>query len=151
WRNFFLVADRLLHSSEQRRLTPCRKRALKAAECWMVERFRDTGGLGAIFPPIVNALMALRCLGYPDNHPEILGQWRELGASEIEEAETLRLQPCVSPVWDTSLAAMSLANASLPPDHPALRSAADWMMARRIRKKGDWAVKRPDAPVAAWY
>lgn len=151
WRNFFLAGDRLLHFCERYRLTPWRKRALKAAEAWMLERFRDTGGLGAIFPPIVNALMAMRCLGYPDDHPEVRGQWRELEAFEIEEDDTLRVQPCVSPVWDTALAAMSLANAGLAPDDPALVAAADWMMDRRIRKKGDWAVKRPDAPVAAWY
>lgn len=151
WRNFFLKIDRILHFFEERRLLPWRERAIRRCEAWMVERFRKTGGLGAIFPPIVNALMAMRCLGYPDDHPEVLGQWREIEAFEIEEGDTLRLQPCVSPVWDTALCAMSLSAAAIPPDDPRLVRAGEWLLERRVREKGDWAVKRPHAPVAAWY
>lgn len=151
WRNFFLTIDHGLHFCERHKLLPWRKQALKACETWMVQRFRKSGGLGAIFPPIVNALMAMRCLGYPDTHPEVLGQWREIEAFEIEEGDTLRLQPCVSPVWDTALCSISLSAAGLAPDDPALTSAGSWLLERRIREKGDWAVKRPDAPVAGWY
>jgi squalene-hopene/tetraprenyl-beta-curcumene cyclase len=151
WRNFFLGIDRLLHFCERRRLTPWRKKALKACEEWMVARFRNSGGLGAIFPPIVNALIAMRCLGYPDDHPEVLGQWKELVAFEIEEGDTLRVQPCVSPVWDTALCLMSLSAAGTAPDDPAMVRAGEWLLEKRIREKGDWAVKRPNAPVAGWY
>jgi len=151
WRNFFLGIDRALHVFEDLKILPWRKRALKACEEWMVARFRNSGGLGAIFPPIVNALMAMRCLGYPADHPEVLGQWREMEAFEIEEGDTLRLQPCVSPVWDTALCSMALSAAGVAPDDPALVQSGEWLMDRRIREKGDWAVKRPDAPVAAWY
>lgn len=151
WRNFFLSIDRLLHFCEGRKFLPWRKQALKVCETWMVQRFRKSGGLGAIFPPIVNSLMAMRCLGYPDTHPEVLGQWKEIEAFEIEEGDTLRLQPCVSPVWDTALCAISLSAAGLAPDDPALVKSASWLLDRRIREKGDWAVKRPNAPVAAWY
>jgi len=38
------------------------------------------------------------------------------------------MQPCVSPVWDTCIAMVSLEEAGLPPDHPALVKAADWML-----------------------
>jgi squalene-hopene/tetraprenyl-beta-curcumene cyclase len=151
WRNFFLAGDRLLHLLEPRSWKPWRKRALNVAEAWMVERFRDSGGLGAIFPPIVNALMAMRCLGYPDDHPAVQGQWREIESFEIEEEDALRLQPCVSPVWDTALATMALAESGLAPDEQAIARAADWLMSKRIRRKGDWSIKRPNAPVAAWY
>ncbi|HEU4752517.1 MAG TPA: squalene--hopene cyclase, partial [Armatimonadota bacterium] len=151
WRNFFLGIDRCLHFFEDRKILPWRKKALKACEQWMVARFRKSGGLGAIFPPIVNALMAMRLLGYPDDHPEVLGQWREIEAFEIEEGDTLRLQPCVSPVWDTALSTMALSAAGTAPDDPAMVRAGEWLLERRIREKGDWAVKRPDAPVAAWF
>lgn len=151
WRNFFLAIDRCLHFCEDRKILPWRKKALKACETWMVQRFRKSGGLGAIFPPIVNSLMAMRCLGYPDDHPEVLGQWKEIEAFEIEEGDTLRLQPCVSPVWDTALCSLSLQAAGLPPDDPALVAAGSWLLERRIREKGDWAVKRPNAPATAWY
>lgn len=151
WRNFFLGVDRCLHFFEGVKILPFRKKALKVCEKWMVERFGKSGGLGAIFPPIVNALMAMRVLGYPDDHPEVLGQWREIEAFEIYEDDTLRLQPCVSPVWDTALCSMALSAAGSPPDESRLVQAGEWLLDKRIREKGDWAVKRPNAPVAAWY
>lgn len=151
WRNFFLGVDRCLHFFEKVGFLPLRKKALRECERWMVEHFRNSGGLGAIFPPIVNALMAMRVLGYPDDHPEVLGQWKEIDAFEIHEGDTLRLQPCVSPVWDTALCSLALQAAGTASDDPALVRAGEWLLDRRIREKGDWAVKRPNAPVAAWY
>ena len=151
WRNFFLAIDRCLHFAERTGLKPWRKRALAVAERWMVERFKDSGGLGAIFPPIVNALMALRCLGYADDSPEVENQRRELEAFEIEAGDALRLEPCVSPVWDTGLATMALAEAGTPADHPALVRAADWLVSKEVTKPGDWQVKRPQVRPAGWY
>ncbi len=151
WRNFFLNIDRCLHFFEERGILPWRKKAMAASEKWMLEHFKDTGGLGAIFPPIVNALMAMRCLGYPDDHPEVLGQWKEIEAFEIVSGDTMRVQPCISPVWDTALCAMSLQAAGVSPDDANMVRAGEWLLDKRIRKKGDWAVKRPNAPIAAWY
>lgn len=151
WRNFFLSIDRCLHHLEERKILPWRKRALKACESWMLRRFAKSGGLGAIFPPIVNALMAMRCLGYADDHPAVQSQIRELEAFEIYEGETLRLQPCVSPIWDTALCTLALSAAGVAPDEPALVRSGQWLLDRRVREKGDWAVKRPNAPVAAWF
>jgi squalene-hopene/tetraprenyl-beta-curcumene cyclase len=151
WRNFFLAIDRGMHFCERHGLHPWRRKALRACEEWMLARFPKTGGLGAIFPPIVNALMAMRVLGYADDHPEVRGQWREIEAFEITEGDTMRLQPCVSPVWDTALCAMSMAAGGVKSDDPHLVRAGQWLLERRIREKGDWAVKRPNAPVAAWY
>jgi len=151
WRNFFLAIDRCLHFFEDRRWLPWRRRAIRACEEWMLARSPRSGGLGAIFPPMVNALMAMRCLGYADDHPELRAHLRELEAFEILEGDALRLQPCVSPVWDTALSAMALQAAGTAPDDPALSLAGEWLLDRRIREKGDWAVKRPGAPVAAWF
>ncbi len=151
WRNFFLVCDRIMHFCEGAGLTPLRKKALKRCEAWMVERFEKSGGLGAIFPSIVNSLMAMRLLGYPDDDPRVQGQLKELRAFEIEEGDTLRVQPCVSPVWDTALCSTALSAAGTAPDDPRLVKAGKWLMDRRVRKPGDWSVKRPKAPVAAWY
>ncbi len=151
WRNFFLAIDRILHFLEERKLQPWRKQALRACEKWMLDHFRKTGGLGAIFPPMVNSLMAMRCLGYPDDHPEVLGQMREILALEIHEGDTLRVQPCVSPVWDTALASISLSAAGVAPDDPALTRAGEWLLEKRVRERGDWAYKRPNAPCTAWF
>ena len=72
WRNFFLRIDDLLQVAEARPAGRLRARARRAAEAWMLERFERSGGLGAIFPPMVYALMALRLLGYPDDHPQVV-------------------------------------------------------------------------------
>src|SRR5215470_10906330 len=71
WRNFFLWLDSLHKFVENNKLRPFRKRALKKAEQWMLERFEGSNGLAAIFPAMLNSLIALKALGYPDNHPQV--------------------------------------------------------------------------------
>jgi squalene-hopene/tetraprenyl-beta-curcumene cyclase len=100
---------------------------------------------------MVNALIALRCLGYPDDHPQVRRARQELEALEIEEGNTLRMQPCLSPVWDTALATMALHEAGLPADHGALQRAARWLLSREVRHSGDWQVKNPATPPGGWY
>jgi squalene-hopene/tetraprenyl-beta-curcumene cyclase len=151
WRNFFWVVDGALKIAERRPPAALRRKALRAAEAWMLARFERSGGLGAIFPPMVNALMALRCLGYADDDPQVVRARRELEAFEIEEADTLRMQPCISPVWDTALATMALTEGGLPPDHPALQRAARWLLAKEVRRPGDWSVKNPQTEPGGWY
>ena len=36
----------------------------------MIERFDDSEGLGAIFPPMIFSIVALKCLGYRDDSAE---------------------------------------------------------------------------------
>jgi squalene-hopene/tetraprenyl-beta-curcumene cyclase len=87
WRVCFRQLDRALKLGERLRLTPFRRRALARAEAWILERLEDSDGLGAIFPPIVNTIFALRCLGYGQEHPLVRGQIRELERLEIEEID----------------------------------------------------------------
>jgi squalene-hopene/tetraprenyl-beta-curcumene cyclase len=138
WATFFNVVDRMLHAFEKRGWTPLRRRALARAEAWILERLERSDGLGAIFPPIVNTILALRCRGYAADHPLVAGQVEELRALEIEEEETLRLQPCFSAVWDTALAVATLADAGMPADNPSLLRAATWLLDREVRTPGDW-------------
>jgi squalene-hopene/tetraprenyl-beta-curcumene cyclase len=172
WRNFFLAVDDLLqfvegyHASRRQKAKGKRKRpgpfdfflfpfdflrerARVVAEAWMLEHFEGSGGLGGIFPPMVYALMSLRLLGYPDHHPQVLRARAELERLEIVEGETLRLQPCFSPVWDTAQAVQALAF-SVPRDHPVLHRAAGWLLEREVRHPGDWQVKRPQAKPGGW-
>jgi squalene-hopene/tetraprenyl-beta-curcumene cyclase len=149
WRNFFLGIDDLLQIVEARPAGRLRARARRAAETWMLAHFERSGGLGAIFPPMVYALMALRLLGYPDDHPQVVRARQELERFEIVEGDTLRLQPCFSPVWDTALAMQALA-VSGDPDHPSLHRAAAWLLEREVRYPGDWQVKRPHAKPGGW-
>jgi squalene-hopene/tetraprenyl-beta-curcumene cyclase len=144
WRNFFLDLDGLHKFAERVQrlgLHPFRKLALKKAEQWMLERFEHSHGLAAIFPAMLNALIALRALGYSHDHPEVVRAYRELKNLEHDEPGNLRIEPCFSPVWDTAIVAICLRESGVPADHPQLRRAADWLMDREIRFKGDWIHK----------
>ncbi|MDP9120774.1 MAG: squalene--hopene cyclase [Acidobacteriota bacterium] len=150
WRGFFHLLDLGLKLGEKLRLTPFRKRSIALAKAWMLERIEDSDGLGAIFPPIVNSVIALRCLGYPADHPTVQAQVRELEKLEIEENGSLRLQPCFSAVWDTALALHSLAESGLSPSHPALAAGKRWLLDHEVRQTGDWSLKAPGTAAGGW-
>jgi squalene-hopene/tetraprenyl-beta-curcumene cyclase len=146
FRNFFLWLDRLHKFAEwfaEHSVHPFRKRALKKAEQWMLERFEGSDGLAAIFPAMLNSLIALKALGYVDDHPQVLRAERELKKLEHETATTVRIEPCFSPVWDTVIVIICLAESGLPADHPALKKSMEWVLDREIRFRGDWKYKNP--------
>jgi squalene-hopene/tetraprenyl-beta-curcumene cyclase len=152
WARFFLLADRAYKVAERwGLLAPFRGRAVRRAAEWMRERFADSDGLGAIFPPMVYTVIALRCLGVADDDPEMRWALGQLEGLMIEEGDSLRLQPCLSPVWDTALTVVALADAGLSGEHPALRRATDWLLAREVRRKGDWSIARPDLEPGGWF
>ncbi len=151
WRAFFTAVDAGLRRVEAIGLTPLRARALAACERWITAHLEGSDGLGAIFPPIINTILAFRCLGYAEDDPRLLAQVRELERLEIEEGDTLRVQPCFSPVWDTALASVALAASGSPPDDPALRRAARWLLDREVTREGDWKVSCPAAKPGGWY
>ena len=53
----------MTHWFERVHIRPLRKMALKKAEKWMLERFERSDGLGAIYPAMLNAIVALRVPG----------------------------------------------------------------------------------------
>ncbi len=145
-RNFFLWMDRLHKFAERfarRGLHPFRKPALKVAERWMLERFEGADGLAAIFPAMLNALIALHALGYPDDHPQVVRAAHELKKLEHETEDTVRIEPCFSPVWDTAIVLISLHESGISENHPLMKKAADWLIAKEIRFRGDWQYKNP--------
>lgn len=150
WGGFFRAMDRVLSTIERVRLTPFRRRALKKAEEFILEHLEGSDGIGAILPPIINTIFALRCLGYEQDHPVLLSQVGELEKLEIEEEETLRIQPCFSPVWDTALAIQALRMADISPSHPAIQGAARWLIANQVRRLGDYARRDPGARTGGW-
>ena len=151
WRGIFTAADVLLRGIEAIGVTPLRTRALAACETWIHDRLVKSDGLGAIFPPIVNTIFAFRCLGYAPDDPRLVSQVHELERFEIEDDETLRLQPCFSPVWDTAIAVVALSESGVPATDPSLRRAAQWLLDREVRLPGDWRKSNPDGPVGGWY
>ncbi len=158
WRNFFLVLDRVMHIGEAARIRPMRNLALRRAEKWLLERLELSDGLGAIYPAMLNAIVALRCLGYAEDHPQVVrarAEFENLGISEPAQAGSadpvFRMQPAVSPVWDTAQAIYALGEAGVPRSDPRMIKGADWLLSKEVRHKGDWAVKVPDTEPGGWY
>jgi len=151
WRNFFLVIDRMVHWFEAVHIRPLRSIALKKAEKWILERFEMSDGLGAIYPSIVNSILAVRCLGYSLDDPQVIRALDEFEKLGIEEGDAFRMQPCVSPVWDTAYAVFALGEAGVPPTDPRMVKAADWTLQKQVRNYGDWAVKNKKGKPGGWY
>ncbi len=150
WRNFFLALDRALKLYEKLPWKPLRQRALREAKMWMLAHLERTDGLAAIYPAMMNSILALVALGYGPEDPLTVRELREFSRFEIEEGDTIRMQPCVPPVWDACIAMVALEEAGLPPDHPALVKAADWMLSKQILGPGDWQVKNKEAEPGGW-
>ncbi len=151
WKTVFHGLDRSLKVVEKLPAKPLRAKALERAEAWILNRLEKSDGLGAIFPPIINTIFALRALGYPVGHPTVQSQIEELERLTIEEDETLRVQPCFSPVWDTALAVTALLEADAPEDRAALLKSASWLLGKEVRDSGDWEVKVPGVKAGGWY
>ena len=146
WERFFRLTDGSLKLLQRRNLLPLRKRALATAERWMLDRFRNSDGLGAIFPPMVWSIIALRCLGYTDDRPELQYCYEQLEGLEIETEDHIRLEPCKSPVWDTAIAVRALVDAGVPGDSEQLTAARQWLLDQQILAPGDWSETVAAAP-----
>ena len=117
----------------------------------MLDRLEMTDGLGAIYPAMLNAIIALRCLGYSEDDPQVIrarDEFEKLGIEQPATPEmpepTFRMTPCMSPVWDTAQAVYALGEAGVPRNDPRMIKAVDWMLSKEVRHKGDWAVKVPE-------
>ena len=150
WKNFFLAIDRGLKIYEKLPWKPLRQRALREAKQWMLEHLERTEGLAAIYPAMMNSIFALMAFGHGPDDPLTWREIKEFSRFEIEEEDTIRLQPCVSPIWDTCIAMVALEEAGLPPDHPALVKAAEWVLSKQVLGHGDWQVKNKDAEPGGW-
>ena len=150
WRNFFLALDRALKFYEKLPWKPLRQRALREAKSWLLEHVERTEGLAAIYPAMMNSIFALMALGHGPDDPLTAREIREFSRFEIEDGDTIHMQPCVSPVWDSCIAMVALEEAGLPSDHPALVKSADWILSKQVLGPGDWQVKNKDAEPGGW-
>src|SRR6267154_2599512 len=147
---FYLALVRGLKLYEKSPWKPFRQRALREAKSWMLDHLERTEGLAAIYPAMMNSIFALMALGHGPDDPLTWREIKEFSRFEIEEGDTIRMQPCVSPVWDTCIAMVALEEAGLPADHPALVKAADWMLSKQVLGPGDWQIKNKDAEPGGW-
>jgi squalene-hopene/tetraprenyl-beta-curcumene cyclase len=151
WRNFFLTVDRVLKAVESSGARPFRNEALRRCKTWMIEHMERSGGVGAIFPPMVNTVMALRLFGHGEDDPLMREAMAEVEKLEIVDGPTMRLQPCFSPVWDTALTIVSLQGSGMAPDHPSLQKAARWLLDHEVKQAADIHRYRRNVPIGGWY
>jgi squalene-hopene/tetraprenyl-beta-curcumene cyclase len=150
WSLFFGALDKALHRVEHRIPRRGRRAALRRCADWIIARQEADGCWGGIQPPWVYSLMGLHLLGYGLDHPVMKKGLGGIERFTIRQDGTRRLEACQSPVWDTVLTMTALADAGLPPDHPALTRAARWVLAEEIRGPGDWQVRRPHTAPGGW-
>ncbi len=150
WALAFNALDKALHRAEHKIPRRARRAALRRCAEWIIARQEADGCWGGIQPPWVYSIIGLHLLGFGLDHPIIARAINGLERFTIRENGTRRLEACQSPVWDTVLAMTALADAGLPPDHPALLKAAEWVLGEEIRQPGDWQVRRPHTPPGGW-
>ncbi|HEX4230483.1 MAG TPA: squalene--hopene cyclase [Bryobacteraceae bacterium] len=150
WRNCFLGLDRFLKIWERFAPNFIRSYAIKRCEQWLVEHMQGSDGLGAIYPSMQYAVMALDVLGYGPDHPLRVEAERQFNHLMVDnDKRGFFMQPCFSPVWDTAIAAFALAESDVAPAEP-LRRIADWLISKEVRRRGDWSIKRPNAEPSGW-
>ena len=148
--NLFIKADTLFKRWERQKVNKSiRSYAIHTAETWMMSRLCFSDGLGAIYPSMMYSIMAMDALGYERDHPDLEQAIRQFDGLMLEGEDTLVFQPCKSPVWDTAIAAFALGELGVV-DDARMSAAADWLLDREIRRKGDWAAKRPNLTPSGW-
>ncbi len=151
WGRVFRWVDMGIKLAERLHLKPLRKLAIRRAGDWMLARFPESDGLGAIFPPIIWSVVALKCLGHADDSPLVQAALEELEKLSIREDETIRLEPCRSPVWDTAIAIIALCDTGMPADSPAIKGAVAWLLSKEVTSAGDWTVRSGNKQPGGWF
>ncbi|MEH2351324.1 MAG: squalene--hopene cyclase [Nostoc sp.] len=150
WTDLFLTLDRGFKFAESLNLVPFREEGIKAAEKWILERQEATGDWGGIIPAMLNSMLALRCLDYDRSDPIVERGLQAIDNFAIETENSYRVQPCISPVWDTAWAMRALVESGFAPDDPAVVKAGEWLLQKQILDYGDWAVKNRQGKPGAW-
>jgi squalene-hopene/tetraprenyl-beta-curcumene cyclase len=147
----FLLLDRMGRAIDPLIPKSIRAKATRRAEEWMLARLNGEDGLGAIFPAMVNALEAMTILGYPLDDPRRVTAKRALEKLLVVNGASAYCQPCVSPIWDTALAALALQEAGGDAANESVTRSLDWLKARQLLDEpGDWQVRRPGLRGGGW-
>ena len=149
-RTMLLMADSVLRLYNGLPIKPGRDRAIRKVMEWIMSRQEADGSWGGIQPPWVYSLIALKHMGFSMDHPVMRKGFEGFEKFGIEEGDTWRVQACVSPVWDTCLAAIGLLDSGLAPDHPALQRAGYWMLDEQVTSGGDWQVNVKGVEPGGW-
>ena len=150
WGHVFKAVDTVVRRIEPGFPAGVRHRAIDQAVAFVTERLNGEDGLGAIYPAMANTVMMFDALGCGADHPHAAIAWQAVQKLMVVEDDEAYCQPCLSPIWDTSLAGHAQAEATGAAT-PAIDAACTWLAARQVTDvRGDWAWLRPDAPPGGW-
>ena len=151
WSAFFAALDWLLKRVEQRWPKDLRKRAIETCLAWTTERLNGEDGLGAIYPAMANSVMMYAALGVPASDPRRAVARKSVERLLVVKDDEAYCQPCVSPVWDTALAAHALMEVRDEAADAAAAKSLEWLKTRQVLDvKGDWAEERPNVRPGGW-
>ena len=132
------------------KVRPGRKTALSMVEKWILQRQEEDGSWGGIMLPWLFSIIALKCMGYRNDHPVIKKGIQGLNDFIVENSNEIILQPATSPVWDTAWAIIALIESGVDKNNAALKNGALWLLKKHIKAEGDWKIKNPKVEPGCW-
>ena len=150
WPSLLYHADQLVGLYRRFPIHPLRGQAAQKAEEWLLSHQEYDGSWGGIQPPWVYSLIALHHMGYPPDHPVIERGFAGIEGFAIETEDTMTIQGCISPGWDTCLAQLALLESGVAPDDPLVVKSGRWLIARQILSPGDWQVRAKNVKPGGW-
>jgi len=147
----FLGLDKLGHVT--RPLIPKKMHdlAMQRAKDWIIERLNGEDGLGGIYPAMAAAYQALLLLGMPKDDPLLITAKKAIDKLLVVNEHDAYCQPCLSPVWDTGLAALALQESDKIGNNASLTCAYDWLKSVQLSDEpGDWRISKPDLAGGGW-
>jgi squalene-hopene/tetraprenyl-beta-curcumene cyclase len=151
WKLFFEALDFVLRKGGGLWPKGLRQRAIRRCEEWVTQRLNGEDGLGAIYPAMANSVMMYDTLGYPPDHPARAAARRSVERLLVVGDDETYCQPCVSPVWDTALAAHAMLEVGSEEAVERAGRAFDWLRPlQELEIAGDWAEQRPHVRPGGW-
>ena len=151
WSGIFGAIDRILRAIEPFMPRFTRRRAIEKARRFVTERLNGDDGLGAIFPAMVNAVLTFDALGYPPDHPDLAIARASVEKLLVVKDDEAYCQPCLSPVWDTALAAHALLEVGGADADACAQRGIAWLQPKQVLDTvGDWAASRPGVRPGGW-
>jgi squalene-hopene/tetraprenyl-beta-curcumene cyclase len=151
WTHGFNALDRVLKAADTLWPKRLRARAIATCEAFVLERLNGEDGLGAIYPAMANSVMMFDLLGYAEDHPARAIARRSVEKLLVHREDETYCQPCVSPVWDTALAAHAMMEAGGDEAEARANAALDWLKPLQVLDvEGDWIDARPGVRPGGW-
>ncbi|MDP3008033.1 MAG: squalene--hopene cyclase [Methylococcales bacterium] len=147
----FLGLDKLGHATRPLIPKKMHELAITRAKDWIIERLNGEDGLGGISPAMMAAYKALLLLGMPKDDPQMITARKAIDKLLVINEHDAYCQPCLSPVWDTGLAALALQEVDKVANSASLTRAYDWLKSVQLSDEpGDWRIRKPDLAGGGW-